>query len=96
MEGGESRISFIQDVEITNEKADTIYSALTNKVAKCGGIESLSWFGSDGASIIIGHKKVVPKLKRDNTKIISIHCHNYRLAFAILPFFKKKFISHEK
>ena len=47
----------------------------------------MSGFGSNGASAIIGHKKVATKLKRDNPKIISICCHDYRLVLAILPFF---------
>ena len=33
-----------------------MYLALSNEIEKCGG---------DGASVIIGHKKVVPRLKRD-------------------------------
>ena len=66
-----------------------MYSAFSNKIAKYGAVESLSGFGSDGTSVIIGRKKVASKLKRDNPKIISIHCHNYRLALAILSFFKE-------
>ena len=85
MEDGKSRISFIKGLEITDGKAGTIYSALRNKIEKCGVVG----FGSNGASVIIRHKKVASKLKRDNPKIISIHCHNYRLALAILPFFKE-------
>ena len=46
--GGENRICFIKDVEITDGEADTIYSALNNKTEKDSGIESLSAFGSDG------------------------------------------------
>ena len=59
------------------------------KFEKCGGVVSLSRFGSDGASLTIGHKKVTSKLKWDNPKIMSIHCHNYRLALALLPFFNQ-------
>ena len=35
MEDGEDRVSLIEDVEITNGKADTIYSALSNETEKC-------------------------------------------------------------
>ena len=56
MEDGEDRVSLIEDVEITNGKADTIYSALSNETEKCGRVESLSSFGSDGIGEIIGHK----------------------------------------
>ena len=84
-----SKISFIKDVEIIDGKADIIYSPLSNKIAKCGAIENLIRFESDGAIVIIGLKKVASKLKRDNPKIKSIHYHNYRLAFVTLPFFKE-------
>ena len=87
--GKKKKISFIKHVETTNRKADTIYFVLSNKIAKCGRVKSLSRYGSDGASVINGRKKVASKLKRDNPKIISIHCHNYRLDLAILPFFKE-------
>ena len=50
MEGGKNRILFVIDAEITDGKADTMYSALSNKIAKCGAVESLSGFGSDGVS----------------------------------------------
>ena len=49
----------------------------------------VSGFGSDGASVIIGHKKVASKLKKINPKITSICCHYYRLALPILPFLKE-------
>ena len=81
-------LSFIKDIEITDEKADTIYSVLSNEIQKRGGVESLCGFGINGASVIIGHK-VASKLKIDNLKIISIHCDSYRLALAMLLFFKE-------
>ena len=84
-ENGESIISFTEVAEITNGKADAMYSALSNEIEKCGGVG----FENDKASVIIWHKKVVLKLKRNNAKMISILCHNYRLALAILPFFKE-------
>ena len=90
MKDGKNKISCIKDVKIIDREADTIYSALSNKIAKCYRVESLSGFGSDGANVIIGPKKVASKLKRDNPKVISIHCHNYRLAFAKLSLSLKK------
>ena len=39
-------------------KPDIIYSALSNKIAKCGAVENLSWFESDEASKIIKGKKL--------------------------------------
>ena len=38
MEDGESRISFIKDVEIMDGKADTIYSAISNETNECRGV----------------------------------------------------------
>ena len=63
MEDGGNGISFIKDAEVTNGKTDIIHAALGNETEKCGGVESLSWFGSDGISVIIEHKKVTSKLK---------------------------------
>ena len=74
MEDGENRISFIKDVEITGEKADTIYSALRNEIEKCSRVGFGSPTVPNKASVIIGHTKVASKLKRDNPKLISIHC----------------------
>ena len=82
MKDPKSRIYFIKDVEITSGKIDTLYSALNNETEKYGVVESLSRFRSDGASVMIGHKKVASKLNRDNTKIIAIHCQNYSLVLA--------------
>ena len=48
MEDGKNRISFIKDVEIIDQKADTIYSALSNEIEKCCWDESLSGYGNDG------------------------------------------------
>ena len=53
MEDGENRTSFVNDIKITDGKTDIIYSAL--RVEKCAGVEKLSWFRVDGASVIIGH-----------------------------------------
>ena len=88
----ENKISFTKDVEITDGKADTMHSALSNENEKCGGIG----FESDRASVIIGHKKVASKSKRDSIKIISIYCHNCRFEFAILSFFKKSLFLMKK
>ena len=72
----------------TDRKTDTIYLELNNEIEKYDGVESLSGIRSDGTRVIIGHKKIASKLKMDNPKIISIHCQNYRLTLAMLPFFK--------
>ena len=49
---------------LTDGKTDTIYSALNNEIEKCGGIANFGGFGSDGASVIIGHKKSCFKIKK--------------------------------
>ena len=64
MKDDENRILFIKDVEITDGNADTKHLVLSTAIEKCGGIECLTWFGSDGASVIIEHKKVASKLKK--------------------------------
>ena len=81
---GENRISFIKQ---EGEIIGTIYSVQSNEIEIC--VESLSLFESDGTNVVSGHKKVASKLKRVNTKIISIHCDNQRLALAIVFFFKE-------
>ena len=53
------------------EKLIQYYSALSNEIEKCGGVESLSGFGSDGTSVTIGHQEVASKLKRNYPKIIT-------------------------
>ena len=75
---GENIICFIKVVEILDGKADTIFSALINEIEKCGRV----------GSVMIRHKEIVSKLKMYYHKIISIHCHNHRLALGIHSFFK--------
>ena len=41
------------------KKVNTMYSALSIEIEKCSAVESLSRFGSDEASIIIEHKKML-------------------------------------
>ncbi|XP_063806071.1 zinc finger protein 862-like [Pseudophryne corroboree] len=80
---GEVSVSFINDTEIPDGKSETIFNALSQTIEDCGGFEKLVGFGSDGASSMVGHRDgVAAKLKAKNNKIISIHCHNHRLALA--------------
>ena len=44
VKNNENRISFIKDIEITDEKAYTIHLALNNKIEKHAAIESSSGF----------------------------------------------------
>ena len=79
-----------KDIEITYGKTEllNIYSVLNNKIEKCDGVESLIKFGSDGTSVMIGCKEeVASKLKRDNPRIISMHCNNHRLSLTICSIF---------
>ena len=78
MKDGKNRISFNKVVKMTDGKTDTIYSTLINKIEKCGGVESLNGCENLGVGVIIGLKKVAAKLKKDDPKIIFIHCHNCR------------------
>ena len=60
MKDDKNRKSFIKDVEITDGKAYTIYSVLSNEIEKCGE----GRFGNDGANVTTGHKNVALKLKK--------------------------------
>ena len=64
LKNSKNRIPFIKNVEITGGKTYTIYSVLSNKIEECGGVESLSWFGRNETSVIIGHKKNCCKIKK--------------------------------
>ena len=44
-----------------------------------------------GQVLMIEHKEVVSKIKKDNPKVISINCYKHKLALAI-PFSLKKSI----
>ena len=44
-------MSFIKDIEITDGKADAIYSSSNNEIKKCGVVG----FGNDGLSVATGH-----------------------------------------
>ena len=74
MEDDENRIYFIKDVEIADGKTDITHAALSNEIEKCGGVKSLSRYGSDRESIMTECKEIASKLKRDNPKTISIYC----------------------
>ena len=57
----ENRIFFMKDVKLTDGKADTICAAMKFKKMWCG-VGKFQRVGSDGASVMIGHKKVASKL----------------------------------
>ena len=43
----------------------------------------MSGFGSDGAAVMVGETSgVSTRIQEQNSKVISIHCHNHRLALA--------------
>ena len=58
---GENKIPFVEGVEITVGKADTMYTALSNEIEKFSRVENFSGFKTDGTSVITGHKKIAPK-----------------------------------
>ena len=51
---GKAKISFVEDVELADGKAATILSTLAPIVDKCGGIEKMAGFVSDGTSAMTG------------------------------------------
>ena len=80
---GEVKTEFLQDVQIIDGKADTIFHATKNVIENKLGIDNLSAFGSDGCNTMIGRKNgVATKIKELKPEVINIHCHNHRLALA--------------
>ena len=55
-------ICYLSFIKVTDGKADILYLALNNEIEQCGRFKSLSEFGSDGASVMIGLKEVASKL----------------------------------
>ena len=81
---GELRVEFCANISIADGKADTLYNSILNWLQEVGvGINKVSGFGSDGASVMTGRLNGVGvKLKADNPKIIHIWCAAHRLALA--------------
>ena len=82
---GELECHFLGIRDLFNGTAETIESALCNFLVDVNiDLNSVSSFGSDGASVMTGrHDGVAARLQRRNSGIISIHCVAHRLALAV-------------
>ncbi|XP_045165902.2 zinc finger protein 862-like [Mercenaria mercenaria] len=82
---GESNLSFLQDIQLPNGSADIIYQSLKNYLHDASiSLDSMTSFASDGPSVMTGKKNgVVAKLKKDNPRVIPVHCLNHRLQLAV-------------
>ena len=79
---GELRVEFCANISIADGKAETLYNCILDWLQNVGlGINKVSGFGSDGASVMTGRLNGVGvKLKSDNPRIIHIWCAAHRLA----------------
>ena len=73
---------FLKNIEITDGRAETIMDAMRQWVVENKiGFEKCLGFGSDGASVMVGHKTgVATRMKAVNPFTVSIHCAAHRLA----------------
>ena len=81
---GKLSTRFLKVVDLPDGKACTITQALIAHLQWVGlSIDSLSSFGSDGASVMTGrHSGVAARLCELNAQIIPVHCICHRLALA--------------
>lgn len=83
MKEGASKICFVDDKQIGDGKAETIFSQITPIVEECGGFEKMASFTSDRGSAMVGkHEGVATKIKQRNKKIITMQCLNHKLTLA--------------
>ncbi|XP_071138617.1 zinc finger protein 862-like [Mytilus edulis] len=83
---GSSRLSFLQDIQIPNGTADTIYSSIKSYLNDKAGLKlhKLTSFASDGPTVMLGKKNgVATQLKRENESVVTVHCMNHRLQLAV-------------
>ena len=71
-------------VDLEDGKALTITNAITSYLECSGlGIENMSSFGSDGASVMVGCRSgVATQLSARNRQMVSVHCVCHILALA--------------
>lgn len=83
---GSAKIAFLQDIQLPNGSADTIFSSMKGFLSEQTSIPltNMTSFASDGPSVMVGKKNgVVALLKREHPSIIDIHCMNHRLQLAV-------------
>ena len=83
-EDGEVAVAYLNDTTIPEGTADTITKEITKTLDDLNlEISKLTSFASDGAATFTGSKNGVCKqLQKINTKLITNHCRDHRLALA--------------
>ena len=80
VESGDVCVDYIKDVKVNDGKAETIFTK-TKSVVEQINVEKFVAFGSDGCNTMIGKKSgVATRLKEMKPEIVTVHCHNHRLA----------------
>lgn len=85
VDSGSSKLAFLQDVQLENGTAQTIYEAMKKHLDSASiPIDKMTSFASDGPAVMVGKKnEVIAHLKRDNDSVIHLHCLNHRLQLAV-------------
>ena len=85
IDNGASKLAFLQDIQLSNGTAETIYTAMKDHLTEAAiPLDKMTSFASDGPSVMVGKKNgVVALLKRDNPDVINLHCMNHRLQLAV-------------
>lgn len=85
VDSGSSKLAFLQDVQLENGAAQTIYEAMKKHLDSASiPIDKMTSFASDGPAVMVGKKNgVIAHLKRDNDSVIHLHCLNHRLQLAV-------------
>ncbi|XP_060598671.1 E3 SUMO-protein ligase KIAA1586-like [Ruditapes philippinarum] len=82
VDSGDVCVDYIKDVKVDDGKAETIFCE-TKSVIEELNVDNFVAFGSDGCNTMIGKKTgVATRLKAMKPEIVTIHCHNHRLALA--------------
>ena len=89
---GSAKLAFLQDVQLPNGSAQTIYTSMKDFLTEETTIPltNMTSFASDGPSVMVGKKNgVVALLKKDHPNIIDVHCMNHRLQLAVSKAFHR-------
>lgn len=71
IDSGASKLAFLQDIQLSNGTAETIYTAMKDHLTEAAiPLDKMTSFASDGPSVMVGKKNgVVALLKRDNPDV---------------------------
>lgn len=85
---GEIKTSFLSDTPIHSATADNLTNTIKIEVENSGlDMKKMTGFAFDGAAVFAGRKNGVAKQLRDmNSKMVTNHCSDHRLALACREF----------